>query len=69
MRREETQILTYLKASPASFYSAAEISKRAGDREQFEENRRWANPHLARLSEKGLIADLTGHYRDLKDSN
>ena len=68
MRHEQVRILQYLKSSPLAFFSVAEISRRVGDRKQYEENRRWAQPHLTRLVEEGLVeCDVMGHYRFLKD--
>ncbi|HEY6166784.1 MAG TPA: hypothetical protein VI454_02005 [Verrucomicrobiae bacterium] len=61
---EEQLIINFLKASPKTYYSATEIARKAGDRQMYEVNPRWAAPLLGRMLEKELIdSDDQGHYR------
>ena len=61
---EEQTVLDYLKSSPNAFFSVVEICRRAGDKEKWAQNRRWALPILGRLLDRGLVeTDASGHYR------
>jgi hypothetical protein len=61
---EEQAILDYLATNSKSFFSAREVCRRAGGKEKWDENQRWALPILARLLARGLIeTDPAGHYR------
>jgi hypothetical protein len=61
---EERLILDFLRASPTVFFSAAEISRRAGGHRKFTENPHWAQTHLNHLFDKRLVQrDAQGHYR------
>jgi hypothetical protein len=60
----ERHILSYLQTSPMTFFSAAEVSRRAGTRQQFEANPHWALPILVNLLKKGAVeGDGSGRYR------
>ena len=61
---EQQQVLNFLRSSPASFFSAMEISRRAGSRKQFEHEPRWAINCLRYLLDLKLVErDLRGHYK------
>jgi hypothetical protein len=61
---DEQTVLDYLATSPQTFFSVREVCRRAGSRDQYEENQRWAIPVLGRLAIRGLVeADAHGHYR------
>ena len=61
---EQQQVLNYLRSSPATFFSAMEISRRAGSRKQFEHEPRWAINCLRYLLDMKLVErDLRGHYK------
>ena len=61
---DEQAVLDYLATSPNSLFSPREICRRAGSKEAWEKNRRWAMPVLARLLARGLVeTDASGHYR------
>ncbi len=61
---DEQTVLQYLATSPNTFFSSREICRRAGSRETWEKNQRWAVPILARLLAQGLVeTDPAGHYR------
>jgi hypothetical protein len=60
---EEQTVLDYLATSPGSFFSAREVCRRAGSKQLWEENPRWAVPILTRLAGLGLVKDDgAGHY-------
>ncbi len=57
-------VLQYLATSRETFFSSREICRRAGSRELWEKNQRWAVPILSRLLAQGLVeTDAAGHYR------
>jgi hypothetical protein len=61
---DEQAVLDYLATSPKSFFSSREICRRAGRKETWEKNQRWAVPILARLVARGLVrTDAGGHYQ------
>jgi hypothetical protein len=61
---DEQAVLDYLATSPKSFFSSREVCRRAGDKETWEKNQRWALPILSRLTARGLIrTDAAGHYQ------
>ena len=61
---EDRDILEYLRTSPEAFFSPREICRRAGGKQKWEENERWALPVLARMLTMGLIeVDSGGRYR------
>ena len=61
---DEQTVLDYLATSPATFFSGREVCRRAGSKEMWEKNQRWAMPILSRLVAKGLVeTDPAGHYR------
>ncbi len=63
---EERLVMAYLATSPETFFSPSEVSRRAGDKEQYSENPTWAVPILSRLLVRGLVeADASGRYRIL----
>ncbi len=62
--REENEILTYLRSSPLAAFSGREICRRAGGKQAWLQNPRWALPLLSRLISRGLVeTDSAGHYR------
>jgi hypothetical protein len=61
---EEKAVLDYLGTSPAAFFSGREVCRRAGTKEMWEKNQRWAIPVLSRLVSRGVVeTDAAGHYR------
>ena len=61
---DDRDILEYLRTSPEHFFSAREICRRAGGKQKFEENDRWAYPVLSRLLMMKLIeTNPAGHYK------
>ncbi len=66
LNADERLVVDYLKSSPNAWFSAREVSRRAADKERWEENGRWALPVLNRLANRGLVeTDGAGHYRVL----
>lgn len=64
MSGDETAIIDYLKRWPDLFISPAEIARKVGGKERFEEDRYWAIAILQQMAQKGwLEADYAGHYR------
>ena len=64
MTWEEREIVTYLKGSPKTFYSAREIARRAAGKRIYLDKPHWAKPFLPKLVEKGILeTDPAGHYR------
>jgi hypothetical protein len=60
---EALDILAYLESAGGKFMSAAEISRRAGGKRQFEKHPDWARGLLSRLVDEGLIeVNERGHY-------
>ncbi len=65
---EEQQILFYLKSSPDAYFSVGQICKRAGGKELYNKEPRWAVRFLMGLLDKKLVErDDQGHYRCLGD--
>ncbi len=63
---EDRDILDYLRTSPENFFSPREICRRAGGKQKFQENDRWALPVLSRMMMMKLIeTNGNGHYRIL----
>lgn len=61
---EQQQVLSFLRSSPNTFFSAPEISKRAGSRKQYEKDPRWAVNCLRYLLDMKLVErDGSGHYK------
>jgi hypothetical protein len=61
---EQQQVLNFLRSSPDTFFSAPEISKRAGNRKQYEKDPRWAHNCLRYLIDLKLVErDGGGHYK------
>jgi len=61
---EQQQVLTYLRSSPNAWFSAMEVSRRAGTRAQFEEEPRWAINCLRYLLDMKLVErNNQGHYK------
>jgi hypothetical protein len=61
---DEQAVLQYLATSPNSFFSSREICRRAGSKDMWAKNQRWALPVLSRLVALGLVeTDAAGHYR------
>jgi hypothetical protein len=61
---EQQQVLTYLRSSPGAWFSAMEVSRRAGTRKQFEEEPRWAVNCLRYLLDMKLVErNGSGHYK------
>lgn len=64
MTAEGLIILQFMQATPESWYSRKEISRRAVSRKEFEENPQWATPALAGLMSDGVIeTNPAGLYR------
>jgi hypothetical protein len=61
---EELMILSFLKTSPETFFSAGEVCRKAGNKKLVVKNPRWALPYLVSLKDKDLVeGDAQGHYR------
>jgi hypothetical protein len=61
---EQQQVLNFLRSSPNTFFSGPEISKRAGNRKQYEKDPRWAINCLRYLLDMKLVErDGSGHYK------
>ena len=61
---EEQIILRYLSQMPDTGASAREICRKAGTKDRWKENERWAYPFLARLKDKKLVdTTVDGVYR------
>jgi hypothetical protein len=57
-------ILRFLRTNPKASYSGREICRKAGSKQQWHENSRWALPFLSGLMSKRLIVtDAGGNYR------
>src|SRR4051794_29355749 len=64
MSGDEQMVLQYLNSFPNLFVSAAEVSKRAGDRRQYKANPEWARRPLHLLTLQGVLEmNASGHYR------
>ena len=60
---EENQILFLLRSSPGTFFSAAEICRKAGNKKIMAEDPRWALRFLTSLLDKRMVErDAQGHY-------
>ena len=61
---EQQQVITFLSSSPETWFSAMEVSRRAGTRKQFEEEPRWAVNCLRYLVDMKLVeSDSGAHYK------
>ena len=61
---EEQLILRFLRTNPRASYSGREICRKAGSKQEWHENPRWALPFLSGLLTKRLIVtDPGGNYR------
>jgi hypothetical protein len=64
LNAEQQQVLNYLSSSPETWFSAMEVSRRAGTRKQFEEEPRWAIECLRYLVDMKLAQrDSQAHYK------
>jgi hypothetical protein len=64
LNAEQQQVLNYLRSSPQTWFSAMEVSRRAGTRAQFEEEPRWAVNCLRYLFDMKLVErDSQAHYK------
>jgi len=64
MNADEKAIYEMLKASPDTFLSMREISKRLGRGRLFEQDRNWTRPILLRMEMDGLLdSNPFGEYR------
>jgi hypothetical protein len=64
LNAEQQQVLNFLRCSPESWFSAMEVSRRAGSRKQFEEEPRWAINCLRYLVDMKLVErDSQDHYK------
>jgi hypothetical protein len=67
---EQQQVLNFLRTSPDCYFSAMEISRKAGNRKQYEEEPRWAINCLRYLLDmKLVIRDGRGHYKFATDDD
>ncbi len=67
---EENQILHFLKSCPGTFFSGAEICRKAGSKKQFTADTRWALPFISSLADKRLIErNENGHCRVAGDKS
>lgn len=66
---EEQLILRYLQQLNGAGATAREICRKAGTKDRWKENERWADPFLRSLRDKGLIeTDAGGHYKLVKQA-
>lgn len=64
MTSEGLTILQFMQATPESWYSRKEISRRAVHRSEYEVNPQWATAALASLMNDGIIeTNPAGLYR------
>ena len=64
LNAEQQQVLSFLRSSPESWFSAMEVSRRAGTRKQFEEEPRWGVNCLRYLFDMKLVErDSSAHYK------
>jgi len=64
MTTEGLVVLQFMQATPESWYSRKEISRRAVSRKEFEENPQWATSALTGLLNDGVIeTNPAGLYR------
>jgi hypothetical protein len=64
LNAEQQQVLNFLRSSPQAWFSAMEVSRRAGTRKQFEENPRWGVNCLRYLFDMKLVErDSQAHYK------
>ena len=64
LNAEQQQVLNFLRSSPETWFSAMEVSLRAGTREQFEEEPRWGVNCLRYLFDMKLVErDSSAHYK------
>lgn len=64
MTSEGLTILQFMQADSEAWYSRKEISRRAVNRKEFEENPQWATAALANLISDGVIeTNPAGLYR------
>ena len=64
LNAEQQQVLNFLRSSPETWFSAMEVSRRAGTRAQFEEEPRWGVNCLRYLFDMKLVErDRSAHYK------
>ena len=64
MDSDEREIFNFLKTRSSEFVNAAEISRRAGSKKRFHEDRDWAKPILKRMEERNILqSDMLGRFR------
>jgi len=69
LNAEQQQVLNFLRSSPETWFSAMEVSRRAGTRKQFEEEPRWGVNCLRYLFDMKLVErDSSAHYK-FRDPN
>jgi hypothetical protein len=68
MNEEEFIILSFLEASPETYYARREIARRAVKRKVYDENPHWADAALVALVDKRLVEqNESGLYRLKKE--
>jgi hypothetical protein len=61
---EERMVMDYLGSYRGEFVSAREVCRRAGGKQKWEEDERWAMPVLLSLVSMNLVeSDNAGRYR------
>ena len=61
---EALDIVSYLKTAQGTFVSLAEVSRRAGGRQRFQDTPDWAKNLMSTLVDAGMIeVNARGHYR------
>lgn len=65
---DEQAVLDYLGSAPNSFFTVREVCRRAGGKEKWEKEPRWAFAVLTRLLAQKLVeADACNHYRIVRN--
>jgi hypothetical protein len=61
---DERDIFQFLKTWGVKFVGAAEIARRAGNKQRFYKEPDWAKPVLMQMAERGILeSDPHGRYR------
>lgn len=64
MDSDEREIFNFLKTWGSEYVNASEVSRRAGSKKRYHEDRDWAKVVLMRMQDRGIVeSDTNGRYR------